>query len=336
MEPVGDQDSRQQALRPIQTKRSAAREVEGDGKNPEDIKEEEEEGEALSPVGRIFHETCFNVYVIAIAGCKTRINVDVVKANLEHTLLKHPRFSSLQVKDVKKDGGMKWVPTKVDLDKQIIIPSLHHTISSPDKMVEDYISNLSKTYIDYSKPLWELHILNIKTSDAESVAVFRIHHSLGDGMSLMSLVLACSRQISNPKALPTLPVKKTSNPDPVNSGRIWWTIRLVWNTIIDVLMFLATTLFLKDTMTPLSNGWKKGGGHVPRRFVYRTVSLDDIKLIKNGMKTTINDVVMGVSLAGLSRYLNRRYGKLSLILSSISLPTQPLYSSLQVTLKLCI
>ncbi|KAJ9681199.1 hypothetical protein PVL29_020193 [Vitis rotundifolia] len=308
MEPVGDQDSRRQALRPIQTKRSAAREVEGDGKNPEDIKEEEE-GEALSPVGRIFHETCFNVYVIAIAGCKTRINVDVVKANLEHTLLKHPRFSSLQVKDVKKDGGMKWVPTKVDLDKQIIIPSLHHTISSPDKMVEDYISNLSKTYIDYSKPLWELHILNIKTSDAESVAVFRIHHSLGDGMSLMSLVLACSRQISNPKALPTLPVKKTSNPDPVNSGRIWWTIRLVWNTIIDVLMFLATTLFLKDTMTPLSNGWKKGGGHVPRRFVYRTVSLDDIKLIKNGMKTTINDVVMGVSLAGLSRYLNRRYGE---------------------------
>ncbi|XP_034709434.1 O-acyltransferase WSD1-like isoform X3 [Vitis riparia] len=306
MDPVGDLDSRQQALKPIQTKRSGAREV-GDGKKPEDIKEEE--GEALSPVGRIFHETCFNVYVIAIAGCKTRINVDVVKANLEHSLLKHPRFSSLQVKDVKKDGGMKWVPTKVDLDKHIIIPSLHHTISSPDKMVEDYISNLSKTYIDYSKPLWELHILNIKTSDAESVAVFRIHHSLGDGMSLMSLVLACSRQISNPKALPTLPAKKTSNPDPVKSGRIWWTIRLVWNTIIDVLMFLATTLFLKDTMTPLSNGWKKGGGHVPRRFVYRTVSLDDIKQIKNGMKTTINDVVMGVSLAGLSRYLNRRYGE---------------------------
>ena len=39
---------------------------------------------------------------------------------------------------------------------------------------------------------------------------------------------------------------------------------------------------------------------------------------------TINDVVMGVSLAGLSRYLNRRYGKLPLILSSISLPTMPL------------
>eukprot|EP00261_Vitis_vinifera_P040032 XP_019081275.1 PREDICTED: O-acyltransferase WSD1-like [Vitis vinifera] len=127
-------------------------------------------------------------------------------------------------------------------------------------------------------------------------------------MSLMSLVLACTRQISNPEALPTLPLKKTSNPDPVNSGRIWWTIQLIWNTIIDVLMFVATTLFLKDTKTPLNSGRKKGGVVGPRRFVYRTVSLD-IKLIKNGMKTTINDVVMGVSLAGLSRYLNRRYGE---------------------------
>ena len=49
-----------------------------------------------------------------------------------------------------------------------------------------------------------------------------------------------------------------------------------------------------------------------------------------GALQTINDVVMGVSLAGLSRYLNRRYGKLPLILSSISLPIEPLYTSLQV------
>ncbi|KAL6322313.1 hypothetical protein AAG906_005285 [Vitis piasezkii] len=59
MEPVGDLDSRQQALKPIQTKRSAGREVEGDGEKPEDIEEEEEE--PLSPAARIFHEPCFNV-----------------------------------------------------------------------------------------------------------------------------------------------------------------------------------------------------------------------------------------------------------------------------------
>lgn len=185
---------------------------------------------------------------------------------------------------MKKDGGMKWVPTEVDLEKHVIVPTFHSTVDSPDKIVEDYISDLSKTSIDLSKPLWELHLLNIKSSDAESIAVFRIHHSLGDGMSLMSLVLACTRQISNPEALPTLPVAKKSIPDPMSSGGFWWKIQLVWNTIVDVLLFVATALFLRDTATPLSYGRDDGGGRGQRRFVYRTVSLDDIKLIKNGMK----------------------------------------------------
>lgn len=190
---------------------------------------------------------------------------------------------------MKKGGGMKWVPTKVDVDKHVIVPNLPipgtPDSSSSDKIVEDYISDLSKTSVDLSKPLWEIHILNLKTSDADSVAVFRIHHSLGDGMSLMSLVLACTRQISNPEALPSLPVRKISTPDPMNTGGIWWTIQMVWNTIVDVLMFVATTLFLSDTPTPLSGDKRKGGAVPSRRFVYRTVSLDDIKLIKNGMKT---------------------------------------------------
>ena len=52
----------------------------------------------LSPAARLFHSPRFNCYVIAIMGCKTRINPDVVKSGLEHTLLKHPRFSSKLVR----------------------------------------------------------------------------------------------------------------------------------------------------------------------------------------------------------------------------------------------
>ncbi|KAK1554420.1 hypothetical protein Q3G72_011858 [Acer saccharum] len=41
-----------------------------------------------------------------------------------------------------------------------------------------------------STPMWDLHLLNLKTSNAETVAVLCVHHSLGDGTSLMSLFLA--------------------------------------------------------------------------------------------------------------------------------------------------
>ncbi|CAI5494139.1 unnamed protein product, partial [Closterium sp. Naga37s-1] len=38
-----------------------------------------------------------------------------------------------------------------------------------------------------------------------SAAVFRIHHALGDGISLMSLLLAATRRTDNPDLLPSLP-----------------------------------------------------------------------------------------------------------------------------------
>lgn len=269
------------------------------------IEEEEEEGEPLSPVARVFHEPTFNLCIVAILGFKSRINPDIFKAGMLQNLPKQPRFSCLlQVVDGKT---MKWVPTEVDLDNHVIVPEIDPNMESPEKFMEDYISNLSTSTMDTSKPLWDLHLLNVKTSDAEAVGVFRIHHSLGDGMSLISFLLACTRKVSDPEVPPTLPAAKLKpNWSQSSEFGFWWACRLVWNSIVDVLMFVATILFLKDDKTPIKVTTSMMR---PRRFIHRIVSLDDIKLVKNAMNTTINDVVMGVAEAGLSRYLNRRYGE---------------------------
>ncbi|XP_059636114.1 wax ester synthase/diacylglycerol acyltransferase 11-like [Cornus florida] len=303
METIGGVRWRKKALKPIETKRKAGDESE--------IAAEEE---PLSPAARLFHEPSFNVHIIAIMGCKTRIYPQVVKDKLVHTLLKHPRFSSLQVVDEKNGGIMKWVQTEVNLDHHVIVPDLDPNMESPDKFVEDYISNLSKSTIDKSKPLWDLHLLNVKTSESEAVGIFRIHHSLGDGTSLMSLLLACTRKMSDPEALPTIPVKKNSGSDHSSGGLwhyligVWSVLGLVWNTLVDVVMFIATALFLKDSPTPLKG--RPGLEFTPRRFVFRTISLDDMKLVKNAMNMTINDVALGITQAGLSKYLNRKYAEL--------------------------
>ncbi|KAJ9539148.1 hypothetical protein OSB04_031881 [Centaurea solstitialis] len=263
------------------------------------------EEQPLSPAARLFHEPNFNVYIIAIMGSKKLIDPQVVYDKLPHTLLKHHRFSSLQVKDDKNGGTMKWVPTNVNLNDHIIVPTIPQTLDSPDKFLEDYVNNLSKTSIDSSKPMWDLHLLNLKTSTAEAAGIFRIHHSLGDGTSLMSLLLACTRQISNPDASPPSP--------PIRIPVGFPTIVLTSAPVVegpggeDVAYFMATTVFLKDTETPLKA--PAGAEFTPRRFVYRTVSLDDMKVIKNAMNMTINDVALGITQAGLSRYLDRRYGR---------------------------
>ncbi|KAJ9167266.1 hypothetical protein P3X46_021930 [Hevea brasiliensis] len=271
-------------------------------------KKDSEDGQPLSPMARIFHQPYSDVYIIIIMGFNTPINPLVFKASLRHSLLKHPRFSSLQV--VENGGEMRWVKIEVNLDNHVRVPVLDPNMESPDKFVEDYASNLSKTTISKSMPLWDVHLLNVKTSEAESTVIFRIHHSLGDGISLMSLLFSCSRKASDPEALPTIQTIKRRNPS--NPGRLtslqfllklWWLVLLCWNTIVDVLILLGTIFFLEDTKTPLKGTLPLGLAQ--RRFVHRTISLDDVKLVKNAMGTTINDVMVAITQAGLSSYLNR-------------------------------
>ncbi|KAM7511895.1 hypothetical protein LguiB_010770 [Lonicera macranthoides] len=267
----------------------------------EQIKKEKEIEEPLSPMARLFHEPGSNVYIIAVIGWKSQIQPHHFKSTLVPSLLNHPRFSSLQVVD-EETGEMKWVKTKVNPDNHVIAPNLEPETPSPDKFVEDYISNLSKTTIDKSKPMWDFHFLNLKTSNAESVGVLRVHHSLADGLSLMSLLLACCRKASDPEAFPVITATKRSGPN----GRVGLFFKRIWNTVVGTTMFVLTLLFLRDTNTPLKGS--PGVENNPRRFVRRTFSLDDFKLVKEATNTTINDVALGVTQAALSKYLNRRYG----------------------------
>ncbi|KAJ0086272.1 hypothetical protein Patl1_07752 [Pistacia atlantica] len=141
----------------------------------EDPIRNDEEGLPLSPMARLFHKPDSSIYIIVMVGMKTEMNPEVIKASLVHTFLQQPRFCSLHVKDETVKGGLKWVNKKeVDLDKHVIVPMLDpNNIESPDKFVEEYTSNLSKTGIKMSMPMRDLHLLNLRTSDAESVAVFR-------------------------------------------------------------------------------------------------------------------------------------------------------------------
>ncbi|OMO77501.1 hypothetical protein COLO4_25142 [Corchorus olitorius] len=260
---------------------------------------EEEEGEPLSPMAQMFQEPESNVYIILSVGFKSPIDPFSFKTNLLHTLLNnHPRFSSVQVADEKNGGELKWVQTKVELENHVIIVPMDEgddmEPKAADKFVEDYISNLTKTNLsmsNYSKniPMWDCHILNLKTSDeAKSHVVMRVHHSLGDGTSLMSLLLSFSPKLSDPLSFPTFPAPtKKPIPSPTSTLfgaciKIWSIFLLFWNTLVDVLMCVATTYFLKDTQTPLKAP-SSAVAFTSRRIVRRTFSLADVKFVKNAL-----------------------------------------------------
>nr|XP_011470231.1 PREDICTED: O-acyltransferase WSD1-like isoform X1 [Fragaria vesca subsp. vesca] len=268
---------------------------------------------SLSPTGRLFHSPKFSCYIVVRMGCSTWINPQVFSAGLKEHLPMHPRFSSIMVKDRNLCGKKRWIQVSVNMEDHVIVPNMDSDMEDADKFVRDYISHLTTSPLDLSKPLWEVHIVNVKTSDAEAVVVIRIHHSMGDGASLMSLLLACTRKTSDPDALPSVPnQRKHQGSSSSDLSVFWWLLLAIWsavtligNTFVDLVLFVATILFLKDTKTPIKG--PPGVELTAKRFLHRTVSLDHIKQVKNAMNMTINDVVLGVTQAGLSQYLNYKY-----------------------------
>ena len=158
--------------------------------------------------------------------------------------------------------------------------------------------------MDHSVPLWEVHVLDFPTAEAAAALALRVHHSVGDGVSMLSLFMACTRSAADPGALPTLPparragpvhaVRRRRRPPPSSPAGAFldalaalaaWVVAflvLAWHTVVDVARFVATAAsLLGDAPTVLKA--QEGTEFRPKRFVNRTLSLDDIKFVKNAM-----------------------------------------------------
>ncbi|EOA27012.1 hypothetical protein CARUB_v10023110mg [Capsella rubella] len=263
--------------------------------------------EPLSPVSRLFVSPSLYCFIIFTLGFQTRCNPSTILEGVKNTWIKLPRFSSKV--EMKKNGKAFWIPVSVRVEDHVIVPDLDYSnIENPDQFIEDYTSNIANIPMDMSKPLWELHLLNIKTSNAESLAIGKFHHSLGDGMSLMSLLLASSRKTSDPEALPTTAATKrnvgSNNKHRWLVGRLWFMLRVIFTTVIEMFKYLLTLCFMRDTKTPLMG--KTGDRVGSKKIIHRIISFDDVKLVKNTMEMKVNDVLLGITQAGLSRYLKRK------------------------------
>ncbi|KAG8381145.1 hypothetical protein BUALT_Bualt06G0092000 [Buddleja alternifolia] len=271
------------------------------------------EEEPASPAARVLQAPNFSLCIIATMGFMTTIDVNVFRKGVEQTLIKHPRFSSLLVVNDKKRGKVSWKRTKVDVENHVLAPDLDPDMENPEEFVEDYTSSLSAIPMDMTKPLWEIHILNVKTKEANSTMVYKIHHSLGDGVSMVSVIMACAKKTSDPESLPVIPSRKQKHVPKYGLMKrfflcVWTMMLIMFNTFTGIAYLAATLLFLKDSETPLKGG--RGVRLSPKRFVHRIINLDDVKMVKNAMNVSINDVVLGMTEAGINRHLNRRYEKL--------------------------
>ncbi|XP_039135319.1 O-acyltransferase WSD1-like [Dioscorea cayenensis subsp. rotundata] len=153
--------------------------------------------EPVSPTGQYMSSSVLNVAFLVVFETLMPIHDSQAITALQSIFLPiNPRFSSIMVRD--EHGVQKWRKVEVKLEEHLKVPVFPQGLEQYDECLQDYMSSISMEPLTFSKPLWDLSIIKYPTSSAAGTFVFRLHHALGDGYSLMAALFACLKRTDDP------------------------------------------------------------------------------------------------------------------------------------------
>ena len=115
------------------------------------------------------------------------ITLEALRERISTKLLKYDRFRQKVVQDAM---GASWV---ADEDFDITRHVLHDTLlqskgQSRRQALQAHAAELANTPLDPDHPLWQFHLID--DYEGGSALVARVHHCIGDGISLISVMLS--------------------------------------------------------------------------------------------------------------------------------------------------
>ena len=225
------------------------------------------------------------------------------------------------------------------------------------RQLADQVAHLIGSHLDRARPLWEMYVIH-GLHDGSVAVLTKMHHAAVDGVSgaeVMGMLLddtATGRKLVSASAV--LPERSPSGVEMLGRGLAGMLCQP-----IRALRAMPTTLPHLDEVPPVRHltGIKliaRGsrlikrlvpaagaaaaprGNHLAapwtpfqtrvsahRRVAFGSLSLDEVKMIKNAFGCTVNDVVLAVCASGLRSWLAERG----------QLPTEPLLGVIPVSIR---
>lgn len=244
---------------------------------------------------------------------------------IEQRLLQFDRFRQRVVQPRTPFGSPVWEtdPT-FDLRshvRHIALPAPHD-----QRALEDVVSDLMSTPLDFSKPLWQFHV--IENYNGGSVVLGRLHHVIADGIALMRVLLSLTDETA--AAPPHEPAPEPAAPDE-SAGLLRTLLKPVTNIARTVLHVTETVVQegLETLVNPtrvldlaalsaagtLSLGKMvlrspdpptlfKGSLGVAKRVAWSAaLPLADVKAVGKALGGTVNDVLLTAMTGALRRYM---------------------------------
>ena len=246
------------------------------------------------------------------------IDFNRIKAHILSKLQYIPRYRQ----------RLEWVPYNrhpvwVDDDQFAFEYHVRHTsLPRPgtDTQLKALAGRIVSTPLDRHKPLWELWVVEGLDDDRFAI-IAKIHHCMIDGLSGVDLttILLNVTPTSDIEEAPTW----TARPAPTPSQLAVSEAARATRRLIDRLTNLSETVRdgkdLADrtmdksaaAMSSLRSGWLTASDRTPlnpdigpnRRFDWTDLPLAELKLIKNKLGGSLNDVVLSISAGAIRTFL---------------------------------
>jgi WS/DGAT/MGAT family acyltransferase len=239
------------------------------------------------------------------------------------------RFPRLTHRVVQRGSSATWEPDPTfDVDAHVhraALPSPGDT-----RTLREMVSDLMSTPLDFTKPLWQFHLL--ENYGEGSVVLLRIHHCIGDGVALVHVMLSSTDQIPDapwPKA-PAAPHphaahardRITSIVDGVNSV-VTKTRKITGALVHEGVESVLHPSHLLELAQDLSEGASiltklllkpsdpdtvlKGRLGTAKRAAWSApIPLDEVKAVGRANHATVNDILVAVVAGAIRRYLQGR------------------------------
>ena len=201
-----------------------------------------------------------------------------------------------------------------------------------------FVGDVCSRRLDRAKPLWEMHIVE-GLADGRIAVVTKVHHCTIDGVSGAELLAELFDLEPSPAPRPApddLPRPAPSLPSdltliaqamgaratrPLRMGRLAWKTGKAFLDVRRVRQGPGTGHAALPLTTPRTSLNAAITAH--RAVGFSTISLDDVKRIKNALETTVNDVVLALCAGALRRYLD----------DGDELPDDPLVATVPVSVS---
>lgn len=213
-------------------------------------------------------------------------------------------------------GEMRWKQVEVRPEDHIKVPIFpeNESLEFYDQYFDEYVSRILMERTPQDKPLWEVHVIKYPTTNAAGALIFKLHHSLGDGYTLVGALLSCLQRVDEPSLPLSFPSRKPSESLRAKKGffkRIPSTIFSFFSSISDFGWSIVKSSMVEDGKSPIRSG-EEGVEFQPSVISNISFSLDHIKRIKSklGVVSLYNLLGMGkvFELSLLSPKLCKRYG----------------------------